>query len=97
MRGKSLTMDIGPAKPMPKIAKPLPKMKMPDEKAKPKTPMPQYRTGPSVTQRQLDRAPEADDVLITTPRGRAMAARLGNPNVIRTTVRERTTPMKKGK
>ena len=63
----------------------------------PKTPKPQYRTGPSVTQRQLDRAPEADDVLITTPRGRAMAARLGNPNVIRTTVRERTTPMKKSK
>jgi len=46
-----------------------------------------YGIAAPVTQRQLDRAPEADDVLM---------ARRG-ANIIRTTVRERPTPMKKGK
>lgn len=66
------------------------KLQPPKPAAKPGTSRP-------VTPGKLARAPEADDVLITTPRGRAMAARMGNPNIIRTTVRERTTPAKKGK
>lgn len=62
-------------------------------------PKPYRPTRPAapITPDKLARAPEADDVLITTPRGRAMAARMGNPNIIRTSVRERTTPAKKGK
>ena len=84
MRGKSLTMNIGAAKPMPKPAKPLPKMTLPGDKPKPK---PSYGYAPPVTQRELDRAPEANDVLM---------ARRGS-NIIRTTVRERPTPTKKGK
>lgn len=67
----------------------------PPKPAAPKTPKP--GTSRPVTPERLARAPEADDVLITTPRGRAMAARMGNPNIIRTTVRERMTPAKKGK
>lgn len=41
---------------------------------------------PPVTPGKLARSPEADDVLITTRK---------SPDIIRTTVRERTTPMKK--
>ena len=41
-----------------------------------------------VTPEKLARAPEADDVLITTRK---------SPDIIRTSVRERTTPMKKGR
>ena len=81
MRGKSITMKIGAAKPMPKPAKPLPKMAA--SAAKPA----KYGIAAPVTPGKLARAPEADDVLM---------ARRG-ANVIRTTVRERTTPAKKGK
>jgi len=79
MRGKSITMKIGAAKPMPKPAKPLSKT-APPKPAK-------YGIAPPVTPGKLARAPEADDVLM---------ARRGS-NVIRTTVRERMTPAKKGK
>ena len=41
-----------------------------------------------VTPDKLRRAPEADDVLITTRK---------SPDIVRTTVRERMTPMKKGR
>lgn len=41
-----------------------------------------------VTPEKLRRAPEADDVLITTRK---------SPDIIRTSVRERMTPMKKGR
>lgn len=41
-----------------------------------------------VTPEKLARAPEKDDVLITTRK---------SPDVIRTTVRERMTPTKKGR
>jgi len=81
MRGKSLTMKIGPAKPMPKPAKPLSKTA-----AAPAKPA-KYGFSAPVTPGKLARAPEKDDVLM---------ARRGS-NVIRTTVRERTTPAKKGK
>jgi len=81
MRGKSLTMNIGAAKPMPKPAKPLSKMGA--SAAKPA----KYGIAAPVTPGKLARAPEKDDVLM---------ARRG-ANVIRTTVRERPTPTKKGK
>ena len=57
----------------------------PPKPAAPKAP--KVRFSPPLTQSKLDRAPEADDVLM---------ARRG-PNIIRTTVRERTTPAKKGR
>jgi hypothetical protein len=81
MRGKSLTMKIGPAKPMPKPAKPLSKTA-----AAPAKPA-KYGIAAPVTPGKLARSPEKDDVLM---------ARRG-PDIIRTTVRERTTPAKKGK
>ena len=81
MRGKSITMNIGAPKPMPKLGKPAPK---PAASAGKK---PSYGIAPPVTPGKLARAPEADDVLM---------ARRGS-NIIRTTVRERTTPAKKGK
>ena len=88
MRGKSITMNVGPAKPMPKLPKPLPKTASAAPKPTPKpTPKPSYGIAPPVTPGKLARAPEADDVLM---------ARRG-PNIIRTTVRERPTPTKKGK
>lgn len=82
MRGKSLTMKIGPAKPMPKPAKPLSKTA-----AAPAKPA-KYGIAAPVTPGKLARAPEKDDVLITTRK---------SPDIIRTTVRERMTPAKKGK
>ena len=81
MRGKSLTMNIGAAKPMPKPAKPLSKTA-----AAPAKPA-KYGIAAPVTPGKLARAPEKDDVLM---------ARRG-ANIIRTTVRERMTPAKKGK
>lgn len=53
-------------------------------------PKPYKPTGTArpVTPEKLRRAPEADDVLITTRK---------SPDIIRTSVRERTTPMKKGR
>jgi len=81
MRGKSITMKIGAAKPMPK-----PKPAKPLSKTAPPKPA-KYGIAPPVTPGKLARAPEADDVLM---------ARRGS-NVIRTTVRERMTPAKKGK
>lgn len=86
VRGRSVTINIGAAKPMPKPAKPLPKTTLPTPKPTPK-PKPSYGIAPPVTPGKLARAPEADDVLM---------ARRGS-NIIRTTVRERTTPAKKGK
>jgi hypothetical protein len=81
MQGKSITMKIGAAKPMPKPAKPLSKTA-----ASPAKPA-KYGIAAPVTPGKLARAPEKDDVLM---------ARRGS-NVIRTTVRERMTPTKKGK
>ena len=43
---------------------------------------------PPVTPGKLARAPEKNDVLITTRK---------SPDIVRTTVRERTTPVKKGR
>lgn len=55
----------------------------------PKMPkMPKPGASRPVTPEKLRRAPEADDVLITTRK---------SPDIIRTTVRERMTPSKKGK
>lgn len=55
----------------------------PPKPAAPKAP--KVRFSPPLTQRKLDRAPEADDVLITTRK---------SPDIVRTTVRERMTPSK---
>ena len=55
----------------------------PPKPAAPKTPKPGI--APPVTPGKLRRAPEADDVLITTRK---------SPDIIRTTVRERVTPSK---
>ena len=71
VRGKSVTIKLDPPKP----AAPKP--------AAPKTP--KVRFSPPLTQSKLDRAPEADDVLITTRK---------SPDIVRTTVRERMTPSK---
>ena len=57
------------------------KLQPPKPAAKPGTSRP-------VTPGKLARATEADDVLITTRK---------SPDIIRTTVRERMTPTKKGK
>lgn len=76
VRGKSVTIKLDPPKPAaPKPAAPKP--------AAPKAP--KVRFSPPLTQRKLDRAPEADDVLITTRK---------SPDIVRTTVRERMTPFK---
>lgn len=79
--GKSVTIKLQPAKPMPKLGKPAPK---PAASAPKK---PSYGIAPPVTPGKLARAPEADDVLM---------ARRGS-NIIRTTVRERPSPSKKAK
>ena len=54
----------------------------------PKPPKPKVGIAPPVTPGKLARSPEKDDVLITTRK---------SPDIIRTTVRERMTPAKKGR
>lgn len=61
-------------------------IKLAPPKAAPKMPKP--GAARPVTPAMLNRAPEADDVLITTRK---------SPDIVRTTVRERMTPTKKGK